>query len=153
MFTRLWQMLRSNFFLYPDTGCANDAMKCKQGIMTIVCAYIRAAKCSPKQWMIPNNFQVAKLALEQETSRRVRAILNFLTFPCPPLHSFLPQEGYEEDCVCRRGRRSGWAKDTEWGSVAKQSVVSSVSVRSLLVCDRRGLRVAATTPTPCRNGS
>lgn len=43
--------------------------------------------------------------------------------------------------------------DTESGIGEILSVVYAVSVMSPLASDRRDRRVAATTPTPCLNGS
>lgn len=43
--------------------------------------------------------------------------------------------------------------DMESGVAERLSVVYAVSVMSPLVSDRRDHLVAATTPTPCRNGS
>lgn len=79
-----------------------------------------------------------------------------ITFPCPPLQSCGPQESCTEKSVCLQvGWRDceGWEMNMESGVAEILSVVYAVYVMSPFASDRRDRLVAATTPTPCRNGS
>ncbi len=82
-----------------------------------------------------------------------------ITFPCPPLHSCGPQESCTEKSACPQvdwrgwGDCEGWEMDTASGVADILSVVYAVSVTSSFASDWRDRPVAATTPTPCRNGS
>lgn len=79
-----------------------------------------------------------------------------VTFPCPPLQSCGPQGSCKEEGVCLQvGWRDceGWEMSMESGDAAILSAVYAVFVTSPFASGRRDLLVAATTPTPCRNGS